>query len=163
MEHKSFLATYREKMKEPHTQEEIARAFDEGFALCFAVRKSAAPTKAKLITAICEVAPDVIVTTADLCSFGVEPTIARDQLLLIHNGDKETANKLVAFLEQSGAVDSALVVMSEKKNGIKRCYRYVVGNDEPAPIKKANLLIDGDKLLLTVRTHIKGTTKQTTT
>ena len=73
------------------------------------------------------------------------------------NGAEEIVN---LYLAGQDHVDLPVSTdMTEKKNGIKGCYRYVVGSDKPTPIKKANLLIDGDKLLLTVRTHIKGTTK----
>lgn len=158
MEQKSFLTTYREKMKEPHTQEEIAAAFDSSFAICFSFAGDVVKQKPKLLGTIWrDINPDMIATKADLVVMSTTPMVLRDQQLLINRNDsKGSADEIVKLLTESGALTEAYCFFSEKKAGIKGCYRYVVGSDKPTPIKKANLLIDGDKLLLTVRTLVKN-------
>jgi len=47
-------------------------------------------------------------------------------------------------------------MIGSKNSGIKGCYRRVFGDDKPSIVKKGNLLIDGDKLLLTVRVQTKA-------
>ncbi len=54
-------------------------------------------------------------------------------------------------LEESGVITSPWYIRSKKQGGIKTCFRYVLGSDKPAVVHKANLLIDGDNLLLSVR------------
>ena len=154
MEQTSSLASYREKMNEVHTQEEILQAFDTGFALCFEVA-SRAPAKQRLIADLCKISPDIIVTTADVCVFSTESSIKRDQILLIYNGDKETSDKLIAALEKSTVVSDYFLVFSAKKNGVKGCIRAIVGESKPSVVKQINLLADGNRLLATVRAYQK--------
>ena len=160
-EKKGAMPVFFEKSKQTPTNEEIAAAFDSSFAICFSFAKDAVKQKPKLLGTIWrDINPNMIATKADLVVMSTTPTVLRDQQLLINrNGSKESADEIVKLLTESGALAEAYCFFSEKKIGIKGCYRYVVGSDKPTPIKKANLLIDGDKLLLTVRTHIKGTTK----
>lgn len=141
-------------MNEVHTQEEILQAFETGFALCFEIA-SPAPAMQRLIAALCKIAPKIIFTTTDVCVFSTKPYIKRDQILLIHNGDKETSDKLIAALEESVAVSDYLLVFSTKKNNVKGCIHAIVGQDKPAVVKQINLLADGDRLLATVRAYQK--------
>ena len=154
MEHrKSPLLVYREKMAKVHTPEEIKVAFDESHhAVCFNFDSGHGRAKYALFAAIWEVNPDVIITEADLCVMSAEPGVWRDQILLINkNGTKEMSNHIIQLIAASGAVSSAYCFFSEKKAGIKGCHRRIFNNDEPSLVKRGNLLIDGDKLLLTAR------------
>ena len=161
-EKKGAMPVFFEKMKQTPTNEEIAAAFDSSFAICFSFEKDALKQKPKWLGTIWrDINPDMIATKANLAVMSTTLNVLRDQQLLINrNGSKESADEIVKLLTESGALTEAYCFFSEKKGGIKGCYRYVVGSDKPTPIKKANLLIDGDKLLLTVRTHVKHSQKQ---
>ena len=154
------LKTYREKKNEVHTSEEIKEAFDTSFAMCFEVDRGSAEsihTKRKLFGDIWTLNPDVIITEADLCVMSTESTVMRDQFLLINkNGTKDSINEIAKLIEESGIIASVYCFFSKKKAGIKGCYRRVFGEDKPSVVKKGNLLIDGDKLLVTVRVQTKS-------
>ena len=161
-EKKGAIPVFFEKIKQTPTNEEIAAAFDSSFAICFSFAKDVVKQKPKWLGTIWrDINPNMIATKADLVVMSTTPTILHNQQLLINrNGSKESANEIVKLLAESGALTEAYCFFSEKKDGVKRCYRYVVGNDKPTPIKKGNLLIDGDKLLLTVRVYVKCSQKQ---
>ena len=149
---KSPLLVYREKMAEVHTPEEIKAAFDDSFyAVCFNYDRGHVGAKHELFAAIWEVNPDVIITEADLCVMSVEPFVWRDQLLLIDkNGNKETANAIAKFMAESGIISYEYRIVSEAD--IKVCFGTVdVKKESPIVRFKGNLLVDGDKLLLTAR------------
>ena len=154
------LKIYREKKNEVHTPEEIKEAFDTSFAMCFVVDRGSAEsihTKRKLFGEIWTLNPDVIIAEAELCVMSTESTVMRDQFLLINkNGTKDTTNDIAKLIEESGIITSVYCFFSEKKASIKGCYRRVFGDDKPSIVKKGNLLIDGDKLLLTVRMQTKA-------
>lgn len=154
------LKTYREKKNEVHTPEEIKEAFDTSFAICFEIDRGSAEnihTKRKLFGDIWTVNPDAIITEADLCVMSTEPTVLRDQFLFINkNGTKDSTNEIAKLIEESGIITSVYCFFSEKRAGIKGCYRRVFGEDKPSIIKKGNLLIDGDKFLVTVRVQTKA-------
>ena len=149
---KSPLLVYREKMAEVHTPEEIKAAFDDSFyAVCFNYDRGHVGAKHELFAAIWEVNPDVIITEADLCIMAVEPVVWRDQLLLIDkNGNKETANTIAKFMAESGIISYEYRIVSEAD--IKVCFGAVdVKKESPIVRFKGNLLVDGDKLMLTAR------------
>lgn len=147
---KSPLLIYREKMAEVHTPEEIKAAFDDSvYAVCFNYNRGHVGAKHELFAAIWEVNPDVIITEADLCIMAVEPVVWRDQLLLIDkNGNKETANTIAKFMAESGIISYEYHFVN--KDGEKSCLQPSE-NRKPTALFKGNLLIDGDKLLLTAR------------
>ena len=153
------LKTYREKKNKAHTPEEVKEAFDVSFAMCFEIDRGSAEnihTKRKLFGDIWTVNPDAIITEADLCVMSTEPTVMRDQFLFINkNGTKDATNEIAKLIEESGIITSVYCFFSEKKAGIKGCYRRVFSEDKPSVVKKGNLLIDGDKLLVTVRVQTK--------
>ncbi len=157
------LKTYREKKNAMHTPEEIKEAFDLSFAMCFDVDRGSAEnihTKRKLFGDIWTVNPDAIIAEADLCVMNTEPTVMRDQYLFINkNGTKDSSNEIAKLIEASGIIPSAYCFFSEKRAGIKGCYRRVFGVDKPSIVKKGNLLIDGDKLLVTVRVQTQADRK----
>lgn len=157
---KSPLLVYREKMAEVHTPAEIKEAFDTSFAMCFDIDRGNRENihkKRRLFAKIWSVNPDAIITEADLCVMSTESTVMRDQFLLINrNGTKEVINEIAKLIEESGIIPSAHFFFSEKKAGIKGCYRRVFGEDKPSIVKKGNLLIDGEKLLVTVRVQTKA-------
>ena len=149
---KSPLLVYREKMEEVHTPEEIKAAFDDSFyAVCFNYDRGHVGAKHELFAAIWEVNPDVIITEADLCIMADAPVVWRDQLLLIDkNGNKETANTIAKFMAESGIISYEYRVVNEAD--IKVCFGTVdVKKKSPIVRFKGNLLVDGDKLLLTAR------------
>ena len=149
---KSPLLVYREKMAEVHTPEEIKAAFDDSFyAVCFNYDRGYGRAKYALFAAIWEVNPDVIITEADLCIMAMEPVVWRDQLLLIDkNGNKETANTIAKFMAESGIISYEYRVVNEAD--IKVCFGTVdVKKESPIVRFKGNLLVDGDKLMLTAR------------
>ena len=147
---KTPLLVYREKMAEVHTPEEIKAAFDEShYAVCFNYDRGHGGAKHALFAAIWEVNPDVIIAEADLCIMAVEPVVWRDQLLLIDkNGNKETANTIAKFMAESGIISYEYRFVN--KSGVKVCLPPGK-NRKPSALFKGNLLIDGDKLLLTAR------------
>ena len=153
MENQKYpLLVYREKMAEVHTPEEIKSAFDEShYAVCFNYDRGYGRARYALFAAIWEVNPDVIITEADLCIMAVESVVWRDQLLLIDkNGNKETANTIAKFMAESGIISYEYRVVNE--SDIKVCFGTVdVKKESPIVRFKGNLLIDGDKLLLTAR------------
>ena len=154
---KSPLLVYREKMAEVHTPEEIKAAFDDSFyAVCFNYDRGHVGAKHELFAAIWEVNPDVIITEADLCIMAVEPVVWRDQLLLIDkNGNKETANTIAKFMTESGIISYEYRVVNEAD--IKVCFGTVdVKKESPIVRFKGNLLVDGDKLMLTARHMTKS-------
>ena len=149
---KSPLIIYREKMAEVHTPEEIKSAFDEShYAVCFNYDRGHGRAKYALFAAIWEANLDVIITEADLCIMAVEPIVWRDQLLLIDkNGNKETANTIARFMAESGMISYEYRFVN--KSGVKVCFGSVdVKKESPVVRFKGNLLIDGDKLMLTAR------------
>jgi hypothetical protein len=156
---KSPLLVYREKMAEVHTPAEIKEAFDTSFAMCFEIDRGSAESmhaKRKLFGDIWALNPDAIITEIDLCVMSAESAVMRDQFLLINkNGTNDMSNGIARLIEESGIIPSAYCFFSEKKAGIKGCYHRVFGDDKPSIVKKGNLLIDGDKLLLTVRVQTK--------
>lgn len=149
---KSPLLVCREKMAEVHTPEEIKAAFDDSFyAVCFNYDRGHVGAKHELFAAIWEVNPDVIITEADLCIMAVEPIVWRDQPLLIDkNGNKETANTIAKFMAESGIISYEYRIVNE--SDIKVCFGTVdVKKESPIVRFKGNLLVDGDKLMLTAR------------
>ena len=149
---KSPLLVCREKMAEVQTPEEIKAAFDDSFyAVCFNYDRGHVGAKHELFAAIWEVNPDVIITEADLCIMAVEPIVWRDQPLLIDkNGNKETANTIAKFMAESGIISYEYRVVNEAD--IKVCFGTVdVKKESPIVRFKGNLLVDGDKLMLTAR------------
>lgn len=157
---RSPLLIYRQKTAEIHSPEEIKAAFDESFAVCFAFdrEKSAGrDPKPTLFTSIWDCNPDAIITETDLCVIGKDSLATSKQILLVNkNGTKESANEIVKLIEESGAVSAAYCFFSQRKAGIKGCYRRTLGSDQSTVVKKANLLIDGQNLIITVR-HISRT------
>ena len=151
---KSPLLVYREKMAEVHTPGEIKAAFDDSFyAVCFNYNRGHVGAKHELFAAIWEVNPDVIITETDLCMIAAEPVVWRDQLLLIDkNGNKDTAKTIAKYMAESGIISYEYRFVH--KDGIKTCLPPRE-NGKPTALFNGNLLIDGDKLLLTAR-HVEG-------
>lgn len=150
---KNYRTIFQEKKAEVHTPEEIRLAFESSFCACFALAENHTPgAKMQLFGKIWDINPDAIITETDLFVVQSDPVAATDQYLVIgKNGTKETNALLAQCLEESGVITSPWYIQSKKHGGIKTCYRYVMGSDKPAVLHKANLLVDGDHLLLTVR------------
>ena len=155
---KSYRTIFKEKMAEVHTHEEITLAFEDSFAVCFTLVEDHTPgARMQLFGKIWEINPNAIITEADLFVVQSDPVAAKDQYLVISkNGTKETNALLAQCLEESGGITSPWYIQSKKQGGIKTCYRFISETQHKAVVHKANLLIDGDNLLLTVR-HLSST------
>ncbi len=149
----NYLRLFREKKNEIHTHEEIKEAFEDSFVMCFDFNeKRTITSRSKLFTGIWEINPDAIITECDLCVMSAEPKAYRKQFLVINkNGAKEMSNSIYKLIEESGVVSSAYCFFSEKKAGLKRCYRTIFDEVKHSLVYKANLIIDGSDLLLSIR------------
>ena len=152
-EKKSYRAIFKQKKDEVHTSEEIQQAFDSSYCACFALSEDCAPgARMQLFGKIWEINPDAIITEADLFVVQSDPVAAMGQYLVIgKNGTKETNALLAQCLEESGVITSPWYIQSKKHGGIKTCYRFASEMQQKAVVHKANLLIDGNDLLLSVR------------
>lgn len=158
MEKINYRTIFRQRKNEVHTTKEIASAFEHSFSACFALTENRAPgAKMQLFGEIWNINPDAIITEADLCVVQTAPETATNQYLVIgKNSTKETNGLLTQCLEESGFITSPWYIKSEKHGGIKTCYRFVSETQQKAVVHKANLLINGSNLLLTVR-HLSST------
>ena len=146
------IKLYREKKSEVHTHEEILAAFEDNTAIVFELSRERTPSaKSNLFGGIWQINPEAIITEADLCVMSVEATAHRKQILVIDKGgDKDTGNRILDLMYKSGVVPSCYVSFKEKKNGIKRCILQKF-DYKTTVVKKMNLLVDGNDLLVTVR------------
>ena len=143
---------YMEKKSEVHTPEEILAAFEDNTAIVFELSRERTPSaKSNLFSGIWQINPEAIISEADLCVMSVEATSHRKQILVIDKGgDKDTGNRILDLMYKSGVAPSCYVTFKEKKNGIKRCILQKF-DYKTTVVKKMNLLIDGNDLLVTVR------------
>lgn len=153
MEKKSYRPLFQQKMTEVHTNEEIKLAFESSFSACFGLKEDREiGARMQLFGKIWEINPDAIIAEVDLFVAHVDPVSMRGQYLVISkNGTRESNDLLGQWLEGSGVITSPWYIQSKKKAGIKTCYHYIPKSDKPAVVMKANLLIDGGDLLLSVR------------
>ena len=153
MEKKNYRTIFRQKKDEVHTAEEIASAFDSSFSACFALAENRTlGAKMQLFGDIWDINPEAIITEASLFMVQSDLVVATNHYLVVSkNGTKETNILLSRCLEESGVITSPWYIQSKKHGGIKTCYRFVSETQQKAVVHKANLLIDGDNLLLTVR------------
>ena len=158
---KSKLELYREKRDRVYTFAEIKEAFDNSFVACFDGDKekiTVSRWKFELFCGIWEINPDAIIKEVDLCVLTGNPTVKSKQILVINkNGTRDSANEIGSFIENTGFVTEAFYFFSERKDGVKKCYRNIFGNSKPAFVNKGNLLNDAEKLLVTVRTDVRRT------
>ena len=143
---------YMEKKDIVHTSEEILAAFEDNTAIVFELSRERAPSaNSNLFGGIWQINPEAIITEADLCVMSVEATAHRKQILVIDKGgDKDTGNRILDLMYKSGVVPSCYVTFNEKKYEIKRCILQRFDN-KTTVVKKMNLLVDGNDLLVTVR------------
>ena len=144
---------YIEKKDIVHTPEEILAAFEDNTAIVFELKKERNPSdKRNLFAGIWEINPEALIAEdCDLCVMSVEATAHRKQILVIDKGgDKDTGNRILDLMYKSGVVPSCYVTFKEKKNGIKRCILQKF-DYKTTVVKKMNLLVDGNDLLVTVR------------
>ena len=143
---------YMVKKNEVHTHEEILTAFEDNTAIVFELSRERTPSaRSNLFGGIWQINPEVIITEADLCVMSVEATAHRKQILVIDKGgDKDTGNRILDLMYKSGVVPSCYVSFKEKKYEIKRCILQRF-NNKTTVVKKMNLLVDGNDLLVTVR------------
>ena len=133
----------------------IKSSFDAGVAMCFTFApESSAPARISLISNILKHYLDVIFAKCDYVHFGKDTQCMRDMILLIKTDtDKESMNKMVEeIIKPSGCVSQAVFVAETNEAGIKKAVKRDFLNEKPCIVKKVNLLVDGDKLLLTIRT-----------
>lgn len=143
---------YMEKENEVYAPNEILSAFEDNTAIVFELSRERTPSaKPNLFGGIWQINPEAIITESDLCVMSTEPTAHRKQILVIDKGgDKETGNRILDFMYKSGIVPCCYISFKEKKHGIKRCILQKFDN-KTTVVKKMNLLVDGNNLLVTVR------------
>ena len=144
---------YIEKKDIVHTPEEILAAFEDNTAIVFELKKERNPSdKRNLFAGIWEINPEALIAEdCDLCVMSVEATAHRRQILVIDKGgDKDTGNRILDLMYKSGVVPSCYVTFKKKKNDIKRCILQKF-DYKTTVVKKMNLLVDGNDLLVTVR------------
>ena len=144
---------YMEKRKEVHTPEEFLAAFEDNTAIVFELKKERNPSdKRNLFAGIWEINQEALIyEDCDLCVMSTEPTAHDKQILVIDKGgDKETGNRILDLMYKSGVIPCCYVTFKEKKNGVKRCILQKFDN-KTTVVKKMNLLVDGNDLLVTVR------------
>lgn len=150
---------YRKKLTAEQCNE-MQTMFADSFAVCFELKRDLEtgrrPVAMSLWYLIVKELPNAYIMDAELLTGGSEPTVKGEQVLIILNKNSaEESEKLMKLLEESGKVDTCYLIFSKKKEDDKGCVRVIFGSDKPAIVKKANLLVDRDKLLLTVRTRMK--------
>lgn len=158
---KSDLELFREKRDRSYTFAEIKEAFDNNFSVYFDVDKekiTVSRWRYKLFSEIWKINPDAIIKEADLCVLTGNPAVNCKQILVVNkNGTKDSAKEIVHIIEGTGFVTEAFCFFSERKNGVKKCYRNVFGSKKPVFVNKGNLLTDGEELIITVRTDVRST------
>ena len=133
---------------------ELKSAFDSGVAMCFTVNKElGAGSRIKMVSNLLESYPDVVLAKCDYIYFGSEPKVFRDMILLLKKEtDNDSFNKMVdEIIISSGIVSETVFIGKTGEQGVKKAVKREFANDKPCIVKKANLLVDGDKLVLTVR------------
>ena len=141
---------------------EIKAAFDAGVAMCFAFDKGhGAGPRVTVASKILENYPDALLAKCDVLFDGVNPLVWKDMILLIKKEtDNESFNKMVdEIIIPSGVVSQAIFIAKANEKGVKKAARRFFDSDKPVIVKKSNLLIDGNKLLMTVRTFSPRTDK----
>lgn len=152
---------YMEKKSEVHTPAEVAAAYENSPALVFTLAENyGAFDKIKLFGEIWEILSSAILTKCDLAIVGKEPQLRRDMFFLVlTNATKEETASIYEKIEGSGIIPSGFVIYPEKRAGIRICAYTTFPKDSPRPVylpKKANLFVDGEDLLLTVRNFSKS-------
>ena len=152
---------YNEKKNIVHTPAEVAVAYENSPALVFTLAENyGAVNKIKLFGEIWEILPDAILTTCDLAIVGKESQLRRDMFFFVlTNATKEEAASIYEKIEESGIIPAGFVIYPNKRAGIRICAYTTFPKDSPRPEyfpKKANLFVDGEELLLTVRNFSKS-------
>ena len=135
----------------------IKTSFDAGIAMCFTFDQgSAAPSRISLISKILQSYPDVILAKCDCVHFDTDPKVVRDMILLIKtDSDKESLNTMVnEIIIPSGCVSQAIFIAATNEDNLKKAYKREFSNNKSCTVRKANLIVDGDKLLITIRINV---------
>lgn len=141
---------------------EIKAAFDAGVAMCFAFDKGFGATpRIAVASRILEGFQDAILAKCDVLIDGPEAKVWKDMMLVIkQETDNEAFNKMVdEIILPSGVVSQAIFVGKANDKGVKRTVRRTFAEDKAAIVKKANLLVDCNKLILTIRSFNPKTDK----
>ena len=142
---------------------EIKAVFDAGVAMCFAFDKgNGAGPRVSVTSKILENYPDALLAKCDVLYDGTEPFVWKDMILIIKKEtDKESFNKMVdEIIVPSDAISQAIFIGKTNEEGIKKAVKREFANDKPSLVKKANLLVDDNQLLLTIRTNYKKKDKE---
>jgi hypothetical protein len=145
---------FRNKKLTVDEAQKIKAAFDAGVAMCFQVNKDlGAGPRIKMASSLLEAYSDVILAKCDYVLFSKEPKVFCDMILLVKKDtEKEAFNKMVdEIIIPSGIVSEAVFIGKTGEQGVKKAVKREFANDKPCIVKKANLLLDGEKLILTVR------------
>ena len=135
---------------------EIKATFDAGVAMCFAFDKGFGATpRITVVSQILESFQDAILAKCDVLIYGSEPKVWQDMILVIkRETDNDSFNKMVdEIILPSGVVSQAIFVGKTNDKGIKKAVKREFANEKTCIVKKANLLVDGCELLLTIRTQ----------
>ncbi len=154
---------YRDKLRDFRNEKltteqasEIKAAFDAGVAMCFAFDKGFGATpRIAVASQILEGFADAMLAKCDVLIDGPEPKVWKDMILVIkQETDNESFNKMMdEIILPSGVVSQAIFVGKANDKGVKKAVEREFSNDKPCIVKKANLLVDGCELLLTIRTQ----------
>ena len=137
---------------------ELKKLFEENTAFCFIVEKGVGdPSRTRnaaiLRRKILKEVPTAILAEIDLCVMSSKSFVAREQFLIIDKeGTTESTQHIGDIIADSEIVDSMIVFYKTVESGYKKCFKVVFSDStHSAIVKKANLVIDGDHLLLTIR------------
>ena len=137
---------------------ELKKLFEENPAFCFIVEKGVGdPSRTRnaaiLRRRILKEVPTAIIMETDLCVMSNKSFVAREQFLIIDKeGTSESTQHIGDIIAESEIVDSMIVFYKTVESGYKKCFKVVFSDTNHAAIvKEANLVIDGDHLLLTIR------------
>lgn len=133
---------------------EIKAAFDAGVAMCFAFDKGCrAPQRTGVISKILENHPDALIAVCDVFWDRKDPEALGDMILIIKKDcDSPSYNKMIdEIILPSKTVSQAIFIGKMNDKGVKRAVKRSLFEDDFSFVQKANLLVDGNKLLLTVR------------
>ena len=150
-ENKSARQIYMENKGKVHEASEFIEAFDENVVVCFALKRERHVTaKSELLGNIWKIAPEAIITDkCDLCVMFSEPNAYVKQFLLIFkNTGSAEINAALDLIAESEVIEHAYLAYPKKTR--KSCIKLDI-TKTTFVVRKMNLLLDGNNLMITVR------------
>ncbi len=147
---------FKEKMAEVHNPIDVVAAFESSPALVFSPDIKAFG-KIELFVKIWEAFPSAIITKCDLGIMAKEPLLCRNQFLMVlPNATKDETDSVYKIIKDSGVIPKGYVIYARKRAGLKLCALLELAKKDDSEsryvLKKANLIVDGDDLLMMIRT-----------